>query len=797
MAPRSTSARRASAVRSRRSPAGARGCRSIARPSNLRPGHRRREGHTLAAASTLEKDLQGRAEDGRRQGRRGRRRQADRRARRQGRRQGGRVRPRRLHLSRPRQGAGRGCPRRRAELLIFRRRRRQSAPDLHQPVLPEKDKEQDMAQERRDGGNRGRDREERDSEFRRQARPHQSRRQGRQGRPALRLRRARRRRRPEGPRRLRPWQGARSAGGDPQGDGSRQARPDLRAAARGRTLHHDVEGRHGAGKVMLRAAKAGTGIIAGGPMRAVFETLGMHDVVAKSMGSSNPYNMVRATFDALKQPDASQGCRGAARHQVRDAAGSPSATRGRRRRIADAAARSQDHGQESRPNKTVTVEQIGSPIRRPERAARDAGRSRPEQDAPPPHAGGHAGRARHDRQGAAPRPRRRREAEPASRRTTMKLNELRDNAARPRRKRLGRGIGSGTGKTGGRGVKGQKARSGVAINGFEGGQMPLHRRLPKRGFNNIFAKDFNVVSLGRIQAAIDAGKLDAQATIDRRGADRGRRHPPRQGRRPPARRRRTDGEARLRRRRRLEVGDRGGREGRRLGQAAGEGRSLARPQGRVTLRSAGGRAQIAAACNFAARSLSRGFIRPCRPLEALSSVTSGELHGIGRRTTRRQSELRGLRQGRGAQEAHLVHARCAARLSARHLHPDAGHQPAGLRAGVPAAVDRHPRHVQHVLGRRRRAHGDLRPRHHAVHLGLDHHPAHDVGRSVARSAEEGGRAGPQGHQPVHPLRHGAAGARPGLRHRGRPRRRQPASSSIPAGSSASPPSSRWSAARCS
>ena len=71
----------------------------------------------------------------------------------------------------------------------------------------------------------------------------------------------------------------------------------------GRTLHHDVYGRHGAGKVFLRAAPAGTGIIAGGPMRAVFESLGMHDVVAKSMGSSNPYNMVRATFDALKSED--------------------------------------------------------------------------------------------------------------------------------------------------------------------------------------------------------------------------------------------------------------------------------------------------------------------------------------------------------------------------------------------------------------------------------------------------------------------------------------------------------------
>ncbi|UVK45216.1 50S ribosomal protein L15 [Mesorhizobium sp. AR07] len=96
----------------------------------------------------------------------------------------------------------------------------------------------------------------------------------------------------------------------------------------------------------------------------------------------------------------------------------------------------------------------------------------------------------------------------------MKLNDLRDkDGATHSKKRLGRGIGSGTGKTGGRGVKGQKARSGVAINGFEGGQMPLYRRLPKRGFNNIFAKSFTVVSLARIQVAIDAKKLDAKATV--------------------------------------------------------------------------------------------------------------------------------------------------------------------------------------------------------------------------------------------------------------------------------------------
>ncbi len=96
----------------------------------------------------------------------------------------------------------------------------------------------------------------------------------------------------------------------------------------------------------------------------------------------------------------------------------------------------------------------------------------------------------------------------------MKLNELRDNeGAVSERTRVGRGIGSGKGKTGGRGVKGQKSRSGVSIKGFEGGQMPLHRRLPKRGFTNIFAKDYNTVSVGRVQKAIDAGKLNASETV--------------------------------------------------------------------------------------------------------------------------------------------------------------------------------------------------------------------------------------------------------------------------------------------
>jgi large subunit ribosomal protein L15 len=97
----------------------------------------------------------------------------------------------------------------------------------------------------------------------------------------------------------------------------------------------------------------------------------------------------------------------------------------------------------------------------------------------------------------------------------MKLNEIADNpGARKKRVRIGRGIGSGVGKTGGRGGKGQTARSGVRIKGFEGGQMPLHRRLPKRGFNKPFRLALTEVNLGRVQKAIDEGKLDPKQTVD-------------------------------------------------------------------------------------------------------------------------------------------------------------------------------------------------------------------------------------------------------------------------------------------
>jgi large subunit ribosomal protein L15 len=98
---------------------------------------------------------------------------------------------------------------------------------------------------------------------------------------------------------------------------------------------------------------------------------------------------------------------------------------------------------------------------------------------------------------------------------TFELNDIRDNkGARKSRVRVGRGIGSGLGKTAGRGQKGQKSREGVSINGFEGGQMPLHMRIPKRGFNNHFAKDYAEVNLGQLQKLVDDGKLASDGTID-------------------------------------------------------------------------------------------------------------------------------------------------------------------------------------------------------------------------------------------------------------------------------------------
>ena len=227
----------------------------------------------------------------------------------------------------------------------------------------------------------------------------------------------------------------------------------------------------------------------------------------------------------------------------------------------------------------------------------------------------------------------------------MKLNELADNpGARKKRMRIGRGIGSGKGKTGGRGGKGQTARSGVRIKGFEGGQMPLHRRLPKRGFNNA---------------------VRAQAQRGQSRPRRSRRSTPASSTpAPPSTRRRwsrpaccaaprtacgcsATASSRPRSRSRSggasQIGGRGGREGRRLGHDPGA-------------EAGGGR---------------RGGLTPCkRPPDphigraADRRGTGASAHGLRSRTTCGQPQLLGARQGRGAQEAHLVHARRAARLPA-------------------------------------------------------------------------------------------------------------------------------------
>ena len=128
----------------------------------------------------------------------------------------------------------------------------------------------------------------------------------------------------------------------------------------------------------------------------------------------------------------------------------------------------------------------------------------------------------------------------------MKLSDIADNAgSRKKRMRVGRGIGSGKGKTAGRGGKGQTARSGVRIKGFEGGQMPIHRRLPKRGFNNIFRIEFAEINLDRIQQAIDSKLIDVKETVNAESLVKSGVTPPRQGWRAAARPRRAQGQARI------------------------------------------------------------------------------------------------------------------------------------------------------------------------------------------------------------------------------------------------------------
>ena len=354
----------------------------------------------------------------------------------------------------------------------------------------------------------------------------------------------------------------------------------------------------------------------------------------------------------------------------------------------------------------------------------------------------------------------------------MKLNEIKDNPGSSKaRIRVGRGIGSGKGKQAGRGGKGQTARSGVRIKGFEGGQMPLHRRLPKRGFTPPNRLVYNEVNLGRIQSAIDAGKLDAAETITVESAAQGRRRHPSARRGEDSRLGRTQGEGEFRSRRRVEERRRRDREGRRQPQdAPGRGRAAAR-----RAMNGDGVGDGAAADHmigaFPPRRFRRGGEATCfvNSRALCQGAPTGERHGVGRRTARSQYQLVGLRQGGRTQEAHLVHARRARHLPPRDLHPAARHRFRRVPGRVPRAEAGRARHVQHVLGRRRAAHGGVRAEHHALHLGLDHHPAPELGGALARGDQERGRAGPQGPEPVHPLSDRRAGDVPGLRHRDRAR----------------------------
>ena len=230
----------------------------------------------------------------------------------------------------------------------------------------------------------GRDRDRDDGQRTdRQAGHHQSRREGGEGRPALRLRGAGRGRRRQGPRRLRRRQGARGARGDPQGDRAAKRGHDPRAAARrphaASRRQRPLRRRQGDRAL----GPAGTGIIAGGPMRAVFETLGVHDVVAKSVGTSNPHNMIKATFEALQQQTRRARSRHAAARRSPTCSAAATAADGRSRRL-----RRSDHGRRQ--------EDQDHPDRQPDRPhgrpARDADRPRPEQAASQPRARGHARR---------------------------------------------------------------------------------------------------------------------------------------------------------------------------------------------------------------------------------------------------------------------------------------------------------------------------------------------------------------------------------------------------------------------
>ncbi len=171
-------------------------------------------------------------------------------------------------------------------------------------------------------------------------------------------------------------------------------------------------------------------------------------------------------------------------------------------------------------------------------------------------------------------------------------------------------------------------------------------------------------------------------------------------------------------------------------------------------------------CEYSRKPRPRATHRPCNGGREWSS---GASDGLCSRATGSEFQFQQFRQGEGAAPAHPLHAGAAGRRAARHLHPDARHRSERACPAAHPAAGRRSRHVQHAVRRRRAAHGDLRARHHALHLGLDHHAADEDGVSGAGSAEEGRRGRPQDAQPVHALRHRRPGGVAGLRHRHRTR----------------------------
>ena len=226
------------------------------------------------------------------------------------------------------------------------------------------------------------------------------------------------------------------------------------------TLHHAVEGKHGSTRVYMQPASDGTGVIAGGAMRAVFDVVGVTNILAKCHGPTNPYNVVRATLNALRAGQRAGRHRGEARHDGRRDPGGVTMTE----------------------TKKIKVRLVARRELHASRPSRDGARPRPQVDEPHGRSRRHAVDARDDQQGELPGQGRR--VTPKTERKNMRLNTIKPAAgAKKTRRRVGRGIGSGLGKTAGRGHKGQKSRSGGFHKvGFEGGQMPLQRRLPKRGF---------------------------------------------------------------------------------------------------------------------------------------------------------------------------------------------------------------------------------------------------------------------------------------------------------------------------